>query len=104
MEEKVVITDKPDLPKRLFWEFRYDDIEWKKEYLTVIARVIERGTPNHWNEMIRFYGESIVINAIKNEIVFLPDFAIKEVCAYFHLREEELLCFRRKQSRAGHWI
>lgn len=104
MEEKVVITDKPDLPRRLFWEFRYDDIEWKEEYRTVIARVIERGTPDNWTEIIRFYGEAFVINALKNEIVFLADYAIKDVCAYFQLREEELLCFRRKQSRPGHWI
>lgn len=104
MEERVVITDKPDLPKRLFWEFRYDDIEWKEEYRTVIARVIERGSPENWIEIIRFYGEAFVVNTIKNEIVFLADYAIKKVCAYFQLREEELLCYRRKQSRLGHWI
>lgn len=104
MEGKVVITDKPDLPGRLFWEFRYDDIEWREEYRTVIARVIERGTPENWTEIIRFYGEAFVVGAIKNEIVFLADYAIRKVCAYFHLREEELLCFRRKQSKPGHWI
>ncbi|MEK7199312.1 MAG: hypothetical protein AAB212_05270 [Bacteroidota bacterium] len=104
MEENAVITDKPDLPRRLFWEFRYDDIEWREEYRTVIARVIERGTPEQWAEIIRYYGEAFVVDAIKNEIVFLADYAIKEVCANFHLREEELLCYRRKQSRPGHWI
>lgn len=47
---------------------------------------------------------SILCDALKNEIVFLADYAIKDVCTYFQLREEELLCFRRKQSRPGHWI
>ena len=104
MEEKIVITDKPDLPRRLFWEFRFDDIEWREEYRTVIARVIERGTPENWAEIIRFYGESFVINAIKTEIVFLADYAIEKVSNYFSLQKEELLCYRRKQLRPGHWI
>jgi hypothetical protein len=104
MGEKIDITDKPDLPRRLFWEFRFDEIEWREEYRTVIARVIERGTPEHWMEIIRYYGESFVINAVKNEIVFLADYAIEDVCAYFSLRPEELLCYRRRQSKPGHWI
>jgi len=104
MLEQIIILDKPDLPKHLFWDFRYNEIEWREEYLTVIARVVERGTPEHWLEIIRYYGESFVINAIKNEIVFLADYAIEEVCIYFSLSPDELLCYRRKQSRRGHWI
>ena len=104
MEEKAAISDKPDLPKRLFWDFRYDDIEWREEYRTVIARVIERGSEEQWQEMIRFYGEAFVLSALKTEIVFLADYAIEEVCTYFHLRKENLLCYIRKQSRPQHWI
>jgi hypothetical protein len=104
MGRKASIQDKPDLPRRLFWEFRYDDIEWRTEYLTVIARVLERGNSEEWAEMIHFYGEDKVINALKNEIVFLADYAIEEVCAYFPLRKEELLCYTRKLSRPGHWF
>ena len=104
MGRKANIQDKPDLPRFLFWDFRYDDIEWRKEYLTVIARVIERGNPQEWAEMIRFYGEAKVIHAHKKEIKFLADYAIEEVCAYFPIHKEELLCYWRKKSRPGHWI
>ena len=103
MDKKAAIPQKPNLPKRLFWEFRYDDIEWREEYLTVIQRVLERGTPEEWAEMIRFYGEPKVIKALKYEIKFLNDYAIEDVCAFFPLRKEELLCYTRKQSRPGHW-
>ena len=81
MGRKASIQDKPDLLRRLFWEFRYDDIEWRKEYLTVIERVLERGTPEEWAEMIRFYGETRVIDVLKKELKFLPDYAIEDVCA-----------------------
>jgi hypothetical protein len=88
----------------LFWDFRYDDIEWRKEYLTVIARVIERGNPKEWTEMIRFYGKTQVIDVLKNKLKFLPDYAIDDIRDYFPLRKEELLCYTRKQSRPGQWI
>lgn len=104
MGKKADIQEKPDLPRRLFWDFRYDDIEWKTEYLTVIARVLERGSKEEWKEMIRFYGEPKVIHALKKEIKFLADYTIEDVCDYFPLRKEELLCYIRKQSKPGHWI
>jgi hypothetical protein len=88
----------------LFWEFRYDDIEWRKEYLTVIARVIERDNPQEWVEMIKFYGEAKVIYALKKEIKFLADYAIEDVCTYFPISKEELLCYTCKLSRPGHWF
>lgn len=104
MGKKVILQDKPDLPKRLFWDFRYDDIDWRDDYLTVMERVVERGTDKEWKEMIRFYGRDKVMHALKNEIKFLADYAIDRVCKYFPLRKEELLCYTRKQSKPGHWI
>jgi hypothetical protein len=104
MRKKAAIKDKPDLPQRLFWEFKYDTMDWEKGYLTVIERVIERGSPEEWEEMIRFYGKDKVLHALRKEIIFLADYAIEDVCVYFNLQKEELLCYIRKQSRPGHWI
>ncbi|MBX3255675.1 MAG: hypothetical protein KF862_16195 [Chitinophagaceae bacterium] len=98
------IRDKPQLPKRLFWDFKYEQIDWVAGYLTVIARVIERGSKEEWEEVIRFYGRDQVFHALKYEIKFLADYAIEEVCAYFSIPKENLLCYTRKQSRPGHWI
>ena len=63
-----------------------------------------KGTAEEWAEMIWFYGKDKVIHALKKEIKFLADYAIEEVCAYFPLRKEELLCDTRKLSRPGHWF
>ena len=94
---------KPDLPKRLFWEYNYEKIDWKKHAGAVIDRVIERGTPQHWNELVRFYGKRKVTNNIKNKITHLPDEIIQEVCLHFNLQPNELRCYIRKQSNRGHW-
>ena len=104
MGKSTAIQEKPDLPKRLFWDFRYEKMDWKGDYLTVMERVLERGTKQEWKEMIRFYSEQKVIHALKKEIKFLADYAIADVCNFFPLQKEELLCYTRKQSRPGHWI
>lgn len=94
----------PSLHKRLFWEFDFDRIDWQKDAVSIIRRVIERGTPEEWQELISFYSEQKVVSTLKNDIKFLPDYSIGEVCHYFNLQPEELLCYTRKQSRPGHWI
>ena len=71
-------------------------------YLAVIDRVIERGNKAEWNEVVRFYIQNRVNNALKNEIKYLPDYIIDDVCSYFNLKMEELACHARKQTRRGH--
>jgi hypothetical protein len=99
------ITDgKPDLPKRLFWEFVYEDIDWLNDYRTVIQRVIERGNDEAWTELFRYYGYDKVLYTLKFESTYLMDHTIEKVCAYFQIKPEELRCYTRKQLRGGHWI
>ncbi len=97
-------TKKPDLPKRLFWEFKYDEMDWQKDSETVIERVVERGSQEEWQEMIRFYGEKKVVNTLTNKTIYLTDRAIKKVCDFFKLKPEDLKCYIRKQSRPQRWI
>lgn len=90
--------------RELFWDWRYDEIDWQKSSRSIIERVLERGTKEEWKGLIRFYSEAKVIATLKNDIKFLPDYAIDEVCKYFKLHKEELACYIRKQSRNGHWV
>jgi hypothetical protein len=101
---KVKKGDKPNLPARLFWDSNFDKIDWQKESLAVIDRVIDRGNNQDWAELIRFYGKSTVVKALKSEIKYLPDYAIESVCSYFKLKKEELACYARTQLKRGHWI
>ena len=94
---------KPNLPKRLFWEYRFDSINWKREADSIIDRVIERGTVADWDELIRFYGMAKVLDTVKNKIRHLPDEVIADVCKYFSLKPRELSCYTGKQSKPRHW-
>jgi len=95
---------KPNFDKGLFWDWRYDDIDWQKTYRSVIERVLERGTKQEWEEIIRFYGTPKIVTALKEEIKFLPDYILEEVSIYFGVRKEEMACVIRKEARKGQWI
>jgi hypothetical protein len=95
---------RPNLDKGLFWDWRYNDIDWQKSYRSIIERVLERGTNEEWNEITQFYGKPKITSALKEEIKFLPDYVIDKVSSYFNIRKEEMACYIRKQSRKGHWI
>lgn len=94
----------PHLDKGLFWDWRYDEIDWHKTYRSVIERVLERGTKQEWEEIIRFYGLPTIVTALKEEIKFLPDHMMEEISNYFNIQKEKMACYIRQQSRKGQWI
>jgi hypothetical protein len=104
LKNAIANTSRPNLHKRLFWDWRCDAIDWQNLYPSIIARVIERGTNEEMEELIRFYGKPKVVNALMKKILYLPDYAIEKVTNYFNIKKEELACYARKQLRRGHWI
>ncbi|WP_198666964.1 DUF6922 domain-containing protein [Taibaiella helva] len=102
-EREIVTAPKPDFAPMFFWDLRYDKIDWAGSSTTVIQRILERGMPEHWNELKRFYGEETIIIALKEKITYLPDECIDEASLFFNLKKEEMLCYRRKQSQPKLW-
>lgn len=60
MEENSVVSEKPNLPDWLFWEVNLETINWKKAFKSVIERVLDRGSEEEIEELIRFYGRDRV--------------------------------------------
>lgn len=79
--------ERPDFGLKWFWDLDYDKIDWQASYKTVIGRIIERGKEEQWHELVRFCGLQKVIDTFKNEIVFLPDYAIERARTYFHVEK-----------------
>lgn len=84
---------KPNLDKGLFWDMNYNEIDWQRTYRSIIERVLERGTKEEWEKIIRFYGKPKIITALKEEIKFLPDYIIDSISSYFNIRKEEMACY-----------
>jgi len=102
-KREIVIQPKPDFAPMFFWEFSYDRIDWNASAATIIQRILERGMPEHWQELKRFYGEKKIISALKEKITYLPDEIIEEASESFNLNKSDMLCYRRKQASVKLW-
>jgi hypothetical protein len=105
IEKKAIVTiPKPDFPRVFFWDFNYDKLDWKENYVMVIQRILERGMPEHWQELERFYGKETITLALREKVSFLPDECIDEASSFFNIKKEEMLCYKRKQSQPKLWL
>lgn len=63
VEKKKQIQNKPNLKlirPVLFWDTKFENIDWIKQKKAVIKRVFERGNEDEKNEIKRYYGEAAV--------------------------------------------
>jgi addiction module HigA family antidote len=63
VEKKKQIQNTPNLKlirPVLFWDTKFENIDWIKQKKAVIKRVFERGNEDEKNEIKRYYGEAVV--------------------------------------------
>ncbi|TKB99036.1 helix-turn-helix transcriptional regulator [Pedobacter cryophilus] len=66
-KEKLKTDQLPNLSllrKALFWDTNIETINWSRQAKAIIKRVFERGNEIEKNELIRFYGEKKIREAI----------------------------------------
>lgn len=96
---------KPHLHPKFFWDTDVDKLDWQKAHKAVIARIIERGGQEEIDELIRFYGYEKVIKVIRDEIYFLPNYAVDRAIKFFpELKKEEMYCYLNRKDKPYHWI
>lgn len=86
----------------LLWEYDLSDFDWWKSRKIVVQRIIERGKLNDYYAALNLYGGMDGFRSILKEIPFLSEHDMRYVCAVFHLKKEELLCYTRKLLREQH--
>jgi hypothetical protein len=104
MEEPLKNLSKPNLKRWLFWDQRYEEIDWQKQARSTIERVLVWGNDEEYEELIRFYGRERIIHALTSEHVMIPNYEIDHTCGYFGLKKEQLYCYRRRLERGYRWI
>ena len=71
----------------------------------VSARIIERGGQDQIDEIVRFYGREKVIISIRDEIFFLPNYAIDKALKLFpEMKKEEMYCYLNRKDKPYSWI
>lgn len=105
MKKEQKLTDISTLKTQLFWDTDINKLDYQKAYVSIIARVIERGDQSEIDEIVRLYGREKVLLTICNEIKFLPNYAIERAIRFFpELRKEDMLCYLNRKDESYHWI
>lgn len=95
----------PNLHPKFFWEYDLDSMDWEEAYKMVIGRIIERATQQEVDELIRYYGYDKVIKAVREEIYFLPNYAIERALRFFPgLKKEQMYCYLNRKDKPYDWI
>ncbi len=95
----------PNLNEMFFWDLDIDAMDFEKAYKSVIARIVERGGQEEIDEIVHFYGDKKVVTAIRDEIYFLPNYAIERALKFFpELKKEEMYCYLNRKDKPYHWI
>ncbi len=50
----------------LFWDTNFDKLDWIKNYRAIIKRIFERGNDDEKKEIIRFYGNEKITEALNS--------------------------------------
>jgi hypothetical protein len=104
MEEENLINPRPNLPNRLFWEVNLKTLNWQTAFKSVIERVLDRGSEEEIDELVRFYGKEKVLDVLKNLPIYLMDHRMDLVCKRFGVKKEDTVCYKRKMARPGRWL
>ena len=95
---------KPNLEDRLFWDWKLDQINWRRAARLVIERVLVRGNIKDYDELVRFYGREKVVRVLTIERCNIPNISMDLVVGYFGLKKEELSCYRWRLEHGYNWI
>lgn len=52
----------PVIRRHLLWEYDWENIDFSRLSVVVIERVIERGNPSEWQEIVNFYGVKKILD------------------------------------------
>jgi hypothetical protein len=91
--------EKRDIPifnKRIFWDVRFEEIDYEEKASFVICRVFERGDVEDIRQCRRFYGDEKIKEVLKT-VKFLPLTTIYFVSAIYDIPLNELRCYTLRQ-------
>ena len=94
--------DKPILSKQAFWDVDMDTIDYEKNAVHVVEKVIERGKAEDFNILLKFYGFDRVRN-LALQALWLSDISINFCCALFKVKPTDFKCYEKKQLNRPHW-
>ncbi len=85
-----------------FWDVDFFKLDPYKSKRLIIERVFSLGTSREIAHIIAFYGQSIVLNELKN-LPYIDPKTLNFVSLFFNTPKQSFTCYIRKQSMNQHW-
>ncbi len=95
-------VNKPNLDKRIFWDIRFEELDYEKYANFIIERVFERGDVEDIRQVRRFYGDDKVRFALTNA-KWLSVITLSLAKAVLGNNNEDYRCYTMKLSNPTHF-
>jgi len=93
---------KPELNPRIFWDIRFEELDYEQYANFIIERVFERGDVDDIRQVRRFYGDEKVAEALTSA-KWLASSTLSLAKAILNNKNEDYRCYILKQSNPTHF-
>lgn len=93
---------KPIFNPRIFWDVRFDDLDYENKAAFIIQRVFERGDVPDIRACRRYYGDDKIRTVLTNA-KWLPLQTIYLACAVLDNELTDYRCYNTALSNPEHW-
>lgn len=90
------------LTQALFWDTDVTKLDFKKNKVAIIQRILMRGTFEQFKEMLAFYGRRTVKSVAKNAR-YLDKYTLAFCSVIFKIPKTQFRCYKFAQSNPTHW-
>ena len=90
------------LTPSIFWDTKYDGIDWDKNAPYVIDRVLHYGTLRDWREIQAYYGRQKIKQQVLN-LRYMDKRVLAWCSVIFKTPKEKFRCFHTEPSLRPQW-
>lgn len=90
------------LTRAIFWDTRYETINWEKNASYVIDRVLHYGTLKDWHQVLAYYGREKV-KGIALQLRYMDKRVLSYCVAFFNTPKEQFRCYSIEPSVQQLW-
>ncbi|MEP7324284.1 MAG: hypothetical protein ABI761_20300 [Saprospiraceae bacterium] len=91
-----------DLSSHLFWDVDKTKLEWKKNEIQIIEKVLIYGLLEDWKLINLVYGKEVIKNVSMN-LRSLDEVTLSFLCTIYKLKKEDFRCYTERLSQTNFW-
>lgn len=94
---------KPNISKRVFWDINFESLDYEKDRLFIIDKVMNYGLWDDFVAIVKYYGKEVIGKEIVKSPYLKKD-VLNFLCFYLGLQPSDFECYTRRQLQEPHWV